>query len=53
MQAPGCVVISGASRGLGAALAERFATTGIGLRLIARSATGLAAIAERCAARGA
>ena len=53
MEAPGCVVISDASRGLGAALAERFAAPGVTLRLIARSAVGLASIAARCAARGA
>ncbi|GGJ29253.1 SDR family NAD(P)-dependent oxidoreductase [Neoroseomonas lacus] len=53
MQAPGCVVISGASRGLGAALAERFAASGIALRLIARGASGLAETAARCTARGA
>lgn len=49
----GCVVISGASRGLGAALAERFAAPGVTLCLIARGAKGLAATASRCAARGA
>lgn len=53
MPAPGCVVISGASRGLGAALAERFAAPGVALRLVARSAEGLAATAARCTARGA
>jgi short-subunit dehydrogenase len=53
MDAPGCVVISGASRGLGAALAERFAAPGVALRLIARSAAGLADTAARCTARGA
>ena len=53
MAAPGCVVISGASRGLGAALAERFAAPGVTLRLVARSAEGLAATAARCTARGA
>jgi short-subunit dehydrogenase len=53
MGAPGCVVISGASRGLGAALAERFAAPGVALRLVARSAEGLARTAAACAARGA
>ncbi|MEO3470239.1 SDR family NAD(P)-dependent oxidoreductase [Roseomonas sp. CAU 1739] len=53
MDAPACVVISGASRGLGAALAERFAAPGVALRLLARSATGLAGTAARCTARGA
>lgn len=49
----GCIVISGASRGLGAALAERFAMPGVTLRLIARSARGLAETAARCTALGA
>ena len=53
MDAPACVVISGASRGLGAALAERFAAPGVALRLIARGAAGLGETASRCAARGA
>lgn len=53
MSAPRCVAISGASRGLGAALAERFAAPGVALRLVARGAEGLAATAARCAARGA
>lgn len=53
MSAPRCVLISGASRGLGAALAERFAAPGVTLRLVARGAEGLAATAARCIARGA
>lgn len=53
MDAPACLVISGASRGLGAALAERFAAPGVTLRLLARSAEGLAATQARCMARGA
>ena len=53
MTAPRCIVISGASRGLGAALAERFAQPGVALRLVARGAAGLAETAARCAARGA
>ncbi|NMJ42141.1 SDR family NAD(P)-dependent oxidoreductase [Roseomonas sp. JC162] len=53
MSAPRCVLISGASRGLGAALAERFAAPGVTLRLVARGAEGLAATAARCVARGA
>jgi short-subunit dehydrogenase len=53
MRAPGCIVISGASRGLGAALAEGFAAPGVALRLVARSEAGLAATAARCRARGA
>ena len=53
MSPPRCVVLSGASRGLGAALAERFAAPGVALRLVARSRAGLEAVAARCAARGA
>lgn len=53
MAAPRCVVISGASRGLGAALAERFAAPGVALRLVARGAQGLAGTAAACAAKGA
>lgn len=53
MPPPRCVLISGASRGLGAALAERFAAPGVMLRLVARGAEGLAATAARCAAKGA
>ncbi|MCU0887183.1 MAG: SDR family NAD(P)-dependent oxidoreductase [Rubritepida sp.] len=47
------VVITGASRGLGAALAREFAGPGVALRLIARDAAALAAVAADCAARGA
>jgi short-subunit dehydrogenase len=47
------VVISGASRGLGAALALRFAAPGVRLLLVARSAGALAEVAAACAARGA
>jgi short-subunit dehydrogenase len=47
------IVISGASRGLGAALARRFAAPGVRLLLVARSAEALAAVAADCAARGA
>lgn len=46
------IVITGASRGLGAALARRFAAPGVRLGLIARSAEGLAGTAADCAARG-
>lgn len=49
----GAVVISGASRGLGAALARRLAAPGVALRLLARSGPDLAAVAAECAARGA
>jgi len=51
--APRCILVTGASRGLGAALAEGFAAPGVALRLVARGAEGLAATAARCAARDA
>ncbi len=47
------IAISGASRGLGAALARRFAAPGIRLLLLARSAAPLSAVAAECRARGA
>jgi short-subunit dehydrogenase len=47
------IVISGASRGLGAELARRFAAPGVRLLLVARSAEALAGVAAECAARGA
>ena len=47
------VVITGASRGLGAALARRFAAPGVRLGLIARDEAALAGVAADCAARGA
>jgi short-subunit dehydrogenase len=47
------VVVSGASRGLGAALAARFAAPGVRLLLLARSAAALEEVAAGCAARGA
>lgn len=47
------VVISGASRGLGAALARRLAGPGVRMLLVARSAAALEAVAADCAARGA
>ena len=47
------VVISGASRGLGAALAEALAGPGVALHLLARDAAGLEAVAGRCRALGA
>lgn len=49
----GSVAITGASRGLGAALALRFAAPGVRLLLVARSADALATVAAACAARGA
>jgi len=47
------VVITGASRGLGAALALRFAAPGVRLGLVARSAAGLEEVAEACRDLGA
>jgi short-subunit dehydrogenase len=47
------VVISGASRGLGAALAQRYAVPGARLLLVARSAEALGAVAQSCRAQGA
>lgn len=47
------IVVTGASRGLGAALALRFAAPGVRLLLIARSEAALAEVARDCAARGA
>ncbi|MFC3026158.1 MULTISPECIES: SDR family NAD(P)-dependent oxidoreductase [Roseomonadaceae] len=47
------VVISGASRGLGAALARRYAVPGARLLLTARSAAALEGVAEACRAQGA
>lgn len=47
------IVITGASRGLGAALAARFAAPGTTIGLIGRDAAALAATAANCAARGA
>lgn len=47
------IVISGASRGLGAALARHYAAPGVRLLLVARSAEALAAVAADCAALGA
>ncbi|WP_137181708.1 SDR family oxidoreductase [Roseomonas sp. AR75] len=53
MRAFRSVVISGASRGLGAALARRFAASGARLLLVARDRDALEAVAADCAARGA
>ncbi len=49
----GAVVITGASSGLGAALAESYAAPGIVLGLVGRNAERLEAIAAACRARGA
>ncbi len=47
------IAISGASRGLGAELARRFAGPGVRLLLMARSEAALRQVAADCAARGA
>ncbi|WP_375460398.1 SDR family NAD(P)-dependent oxidoreductase [uncultured Enterovirga sp.] len=47
------IVITGASRGIGAALAENYAGPGVSLALIGRHAEGLEGIAAGCRARGA
>lgn len=50
---PTSVVITGASAGLGAALAVLYASDGVRLGLMGRSEGRLQAVAERCRARGA
>ena len=47
------IVITGASSGIGAALADQFAVPGVTLGLIARNADRLNRIAENCRKRGA
>lgn len=47
------IVITGASRGLGRALAETFAGQGVRLGLVARSAADLDAVAEQLTGKGA
>jgi short-subunit dehydrogenase len=47
------VVITGASSGLGAALARAYAAPGVALGLVARNAARLAAVAASCRAAGA
>ncbi len=47
------VVVSGASRGLGAALAEALAAPGVALHLLGRDQAALEAVAARCRGRGA
>ncbi|MCQ4162984.1 SDR family NAD(P)-dependent oxidoreductase [Roseomonas sp. GC11] len=53
MRAFRSVVITGASRGLGAALARRLAAPGVVLGLVGRDAAALEQVAAACAARGA
>ena len=50
---PRCIVITGASRGLGAALARGWAAPGVSLALIGRDAAALAETAAACEALGA
>jgi NADP-dependent 3-hydroxy acid dehydrogenase YdfG len=45
------IVITGASGGIGAALAEAVATSGASVALVARRASALRAVADRCGAR--
>jgi short-subunit dehydrogenase len=47
------ILITGASRGLGAALAREFSTPGAHLCLVARDGVALEAVADACRARGA
>jgi short-subunit dehydrogenase len=51
--APRCVVISGASSGLGAALAGRYAAPGVHLGLLGRDADRLESIGRACIEKGA
>jgi short-subunit dehydrogenase len=48
-----CIVITGASSGLGAGLARAYASPGITLGLIGRNASRLAEVADTCRANGA
>jgi NAD(P)-dependent dehydrogenase (short-subunit alcohol dehydrogenase family) len=50
---PGHVLLTGASSGLGAALARHYAAPGVRLSLTARDAGRLAAVAAACRAAGA
>lgn len=49
---PSTAIITGASRGMGALIAEALAKRGTALVLAARDAAGLAATRDRCAAHG-
>lgn len=53
MRDPSHVLVTGASSGIGAALATRFARPGRSLSLCGRDATRLEAVASACRARGA
>src|SRR5260370_26860967 len=53
MKDPGSILITGASSGIGAALAEAYAAPSIHLALCGRDAGRLAAVAQRCRASGA
>src|SRR5690242_8878303 len=53
MKHPRSILITGASRGIGAALARAYAGEGIVLALTGRNAERLAAVAEGCRAAGA
>lgn len=53
MKNPQTIVITGASSGIGAALAERYAAPGVRLYLAARSVERLREMAAKCAAKGA
>lgn len=50
---PTCIVITGASSGIGAALAKAYAKSGITLGLLGRNGARLDAIAQECIAKGA
>jgi short-subunit dehydrogenase len=52
-QVPACIVITGASSGLGAGLARSYATAGRVLGLSGRNASRLAEVADVCRQRGA
>jgi len=53
MPSPLAIVITGASSGIGAALAQRYAGTGVTLGLMGRSEERLKAVASACSLKGA